>query len=229
MATLLNEPLASLLDAPGGTDVPAQVEALVVRMASLALTVADSAPAAAVTRALAAGSPEAFLSAFAELLIARGGVTPGALAMLRGRIALADLLQQSGGVLRADEAQTRLGVTRATLQSWRDTKKVIALPLSDGSFGYPVAQFAPPATDLERPRPLPGIAEVLAASADALEPSELVALLATPQEALAGVDGRPRTGFGALAEGNVESVVGLIEHVVTPADQGAPPEGETAE
>jgi len=229
MATLLNEPLANLLDTPGITDVSAQVEALVVRMASLALTVADAAPAAAVTRALAAASPEAFLAAFAELLVARGVTAPGALAMLRGRIALADVLKESGGLLRADEAQARLGVTRATLQSWRDTKKILALPLSDGSFGYPVAQFAPPATDLERPRPLPGIADVLAAAGDALAPSELIALLAARRDAFAGADGRPRTGFAALAEGDVGLVVGLVAHVTTPADEGAPLEGEPGE
>jgi hypothetical protein len=222
MATLLDQPLEALLDAPGVTDVSPQVEAFVARVATLALTVGAASATAAVTRALAAGTPEALLGVFADLLAMRSPSAPGAEAALRGRIALAEVIRQSGGLWRADEAPARLGVTRATLQAWRDGQKVLALRLGDASYGYPVAQFAPPASDLAHPRPLAGLAEVLAAVGDRLSAEEVAALLATPQPALAGAGGAPRSGFEALAAGDVALVVGLVEHVVTPADEGAP-------
>lgn len=221
--TLLDEPLAALIDAPGVTEVSPQVGAFVARIATLALTVGAASASPALNRALAAGTPESLLGAFADLLAAHGVSAPGAQVALRGRIAVADVVRQAGGLWRAEEAQRRLGVTRATLQTWRAQRKVLALAMDDGSFGYPVVQFAAPPTDLGRPRPLPGLGAVLAAVGDRLAAEETLALLATPQPALGAVNGVARTGFAALAAGDVAHVVALAEHVVTPADEGAPP------
>jgi hypothetical protein len=218
MTALLEQPLKALIGAPGVTDVSPQVEAFTARMATLALLVGGTSSSSALTKALAAGSDEAFLGAFAELMAARGASAPGAQTLLRGRIALASALERSGGLWGADEAQAQIGVSRATLQNWRDTKKVLALQLSDGSFGYPVAQFAAPETDVDHPRPLPGMMDVLETASSGLTAAELIALLATQQPALGD-----RTGFQALAANDTAAVVALVAHVVTPADAGAPP------
>jgi hypothetical protein len=218
MTTLLDEPLASLIEAHPDAAVSPEAGALVARMASLAFSVATASGQPDVLRTLAAGTPTALLSAFAELVAAYSPANPGARLALRGRLALAEALERTGGLWRADEAQAALGVGRATLQSWRDGRKVLALPLPGGSFGYPVAQFAPPASDLARPRPQPGLAAVLAAAGDALTSQELFLLLATSQPALAG-----QTGFEALAAGGGSEVAALVAHLTTPADAGAPP------
>src|SRR5688572_2408754 len=100
-AMILDRPLEALLDAPGVTEVCPQVEAFVARVATLALTVGAASSSAAVTRALAAGTPEALLGAFAELLVAQGPSATGAEVALRGRVALAEVIRRSGGLWRA--------------------------------------------------------------------------------------------------------------------------------
>lgn len=226
MARLLDEPLASLLDVPTSGPVRPEVAAFVARIATLAFTTASVAPPAATARALAANTPETLLAAFAELLMAggrAGASAPLAAGLLRGRVALADALAQSGGVWRADEAQARLKVSRTTLLQWREAGRILALPLAD-SFAYPVAQFAPPATDLESPRPFPAIAAVVAAADGRLTAVELAGLLATPQPALAAAGGPPRTGFAAIADDDAARVVGMVRHVVSAPDADAPNE-----
>lgn len=216
MATLFDTPFGAILGAPRSADLSAEGEAFVVRLAGMAANVVGQASSAAVIKALASSTPELFLAAFADLLAASSSSAPGARAMLRGRIALMDALARHGGMWRAAEAQEQLGVTRAALQQWREAKKVIALPLVDGSFGYPVAQFAQPKTDLEKPRPLPGVAEVLAAAGDTLSPAELISLLSVPQPYLGG-----RTGF-ELLHVDPDPVIAMVRHVATPDDADAP-------
>lgn len=65
---------------------------------------------------------------------------------------------------------------------------------------------------------LPGLVDVLGAAGDALTVEELIGLLTTPQPAFGG-----RTGVELLAAGDVAPVVGIVTHVATPADLGAPP------
>jgi hypothetical protein len=225
MARLLDQPLAAFLEA-GSAPAPAretpEVAAFVARVAALAYMAASQAPAAATARALATNSPEALLGAFAELLTTapRPGGDPVAQAFLHGRLRLAQALEATGGVWRTDEAQRRLQVGRSTLQQWRDAGRVLALPVGD-SFVYPTAQFAAPATDLEPPRPYPEVAPLLAAAGDALTPTELAGLLATPQAGLAGPDGVPRTGFAALAAGDGARVVAMVRHVTASPDADA--------
>ncbi|MBK6485655.1 MAG: hypothetical protein IPF98_02050 [Gemmatimonadetes bacterium] len=227
MTAIFDQTLGTMVAAPAGARVAPEAEAVVARMAQLAFEVASSAGRGELLRALATGSSVAFLRVFAELLVSSTGPSAAAMEALRGQLALAESVELSGGLWRADEAQAALGVSRATLQSWRDAGRVIALPQGDGSYAYPVAQFLPPATDLDRPRPDPAIGDVLRAAGTAIGVHELFLLLAAPQPALATAGGGERTGFEALRAGEGALVEALVAHVVTPSDAGAPDSGET--
>lgn len=216
MSALFDTPLGLMLGASRPAELSPEAEAFVVRLATMAANVVGAASSASVVKALAAATPESFVGAFADLVTASGPSTPGAQATLRGRIALMDALAKHGGLWRAAEAQQQLGVSRATLQQWREAKRVIALSLVDGSFGYPVAQFAQPATDLEKPRPLAAVTEVLAAAGDALSPAELISVLSVSQPFLGG-----RTGFDLLHV-DPDPVIAMIRHIATPDDADAP-------
>lgn len=230
MPTILDQSLGDLLDVSSESEtISPSVEAFVTRVAGLALELAQGAPPASLVRALGAVTNAGFVSAFAELLMFEGPRSNDRLqSLLRGRVALAELVESTGGMWSAAEAEKYLGRTRATLQNWRDQRRVIALRQGDGSYKYPVVQFAPAPTDLEPPAPLLGLSEVLTTAGDALTPEELVAVLASPQEMLTAADGRPRTGFEALAAGDADRVVALLRHVVTPADDGAPEVAEVS-
>jgi hypothetical protein len=141
---------------------------------------------------------------------------------LKGRAELLRALEESGGLWRADEAQQQLRVGRAALQAWRRDHKVLALPLPDGSFGYPIAQFAPPDSDLQAPRPFPVIETVLERVGEALTAEELFLLLATPQDVLASSSGASRSGFECMADGDEALVLAMLEHVLSGDDEGSP-------
>lgn len=223
MSTFFDQPLGAMLASPSGEKVAPEAEAVVARMAQMAFDVATSVGKGELLRALATSSPSAFLGVFAELLATVSSPSAGTIDALRGRLSLAEALERTGGLWRSDEAQGALSVSRATLQAWRDGGRVLALPLGDGSFGYPVAQFLPPTSDIERPRAHPAMAGILRAAGETLGAQELFLILSAPQPALGGPDGAPRTGFQAMRAGDAELVQALVTHLVTPADQGAPP------
>ena len=139
-----------------------------------------------------------------------------------GRVALAKALVESGGILLSDEAVELLGVSRATLQNWRDKGQVLALQAAGGSFVYPVAQFERPSHDATHPRPYKAIEEIRKIAVIGSPLMGSIGLLVSRQDFLADADGA-RTGFGALADGDVERVIAMVRHVATPADDGAPP------
>ncbi len=222
MTAFFDRPVGSIVEASGGSVAP-EAQAVVARMAQMAYDVASSVGKGELLRALSTSSPTAFLGVFAELMATCAPASSDAVNALRGRLALAQWIEKSGGLWRADEAQEELGVSRATLQSWRDSQRILALPMGDGSFGYPVAQFAAPDSDLERPRPHPAVAEILQAAGDSIAPQELFLILAAPQPALAlARGGEPRSGFDAIRDGDGNLVASLVTHMVTPADEGAP-------
>lgn len=223
MTAFFDQPVGEMIETGRNGKVAPEAQAVVARMAQMAYDVATSVGKGDLLRALSTSSPTAFLGVFAELMSTCAPASTHALNALKGRLALAQAVEASGGVWKSDEAQEHLAVSRATLQSWRDGQRVLALPLGDGSFVYPVAQFAPPASDLERPRPNPAIADVLRAAGDAIAPQELFLVLATPQPALAVEHGgAPRSGFEALRAGDGDLVASLVTHLVTPSDEGAP-------
>lgn len=225
MLTLLERSLLELVDAPSRRVSP-EAEAFVVRLATLAYDLAMATSTRALAPALATSSSAALMRAVSELLLTQRSASPEAEALLRGELLVADALERTGGLWRADAAQAALGVSRAALHDWRAARRVLALPLADGSFGYPVAQFAPAASDVDAPRPHRGMAAVLEA-AGTLTPHELFVFLATPQPAL-GENGpagtAPRTGFEALAAGDDERVADLVAFLMTPDDASAEPD-----
>ncbi len=222
MATLLDQPLHTFVEG-SAERVPPQTEAFVARVAELAYELAAVSSPAALARALASGSPAALLREVAGLVLARGLSSPDSEARLRGEVAVAEALERTGGLWRADEAQAALGVSRAALHAWRAAGRVLALPLADGSFGYPVAQFVRGASDAVPPRPHPDLPRVLAA-AGPLTPHELFGVLAAPQPALADGEApaEPPTGFDALHAGGAARVAALLRHLTTPDDADAP-------
>lgn len=223
MSSILDRPLRALLEPGQAGKLGPEGEAVVARLAQMAANIALTMGKSELLTALSASTPAGFLGVLAERLACAQPPNQSALEALRGKVALAESIVSSGGLWRADEAQRELRVSRATLQAWRDGRRVLALPMGDGSFGYPVVQFTRPSSDVEAPKPHPAMAKVLEAAADRLDAPELFVVLAAPQPALAKPGGDARTGFEAMHDGDAESVVGLIRHLVTPEDEGAPP------
>ncbi len=221
---ILDQPLRAVVQADASDlRLTPLAEAVVARVASMVYRLVSQASPAAVMSAAASGSNAALVGALADLVgVEAQAPDPVALARLRGSVALATRVAESGGVWPADKAIEQLKVTRSTLQNWRMLRRVVALERDDGSFAYPVAQFQQPRSDMSSPRPYPALIQLGAIVGDRLTPEELVVLLATPQEELANADGRARTAFDALADGDVDAVTALVVRVVTPADEGAP-------
>jgi hypothetical protein len=217
MTALLEKPFGEIIDATPAPPTPSEelAQALAARMAAETYRVAAHAISAADLAATSLPDLVALVARFVgELSI---GTTRARVAM-RGQVALMEALERSGGVWQADEAQEQLDVTRETLRRWRDDRKVLALPTATGSFRYPVGQFARSHGDDEPFRPLAGLNDVLARIGDRLTPEETLLLLATPQRAWEG-----RSGFAALANGDMKDVIQFVTHVVKPQDADAPP------
>jgi hypothetical protein len=223
MAKLIDQPLSAFLSPEQADRLGPEGEAVVARIAQMAASISLTMGRTELLSALSASTPAAFLSVLAERMAGASAPSLSALETLRGRIALAEAVERTGGLWRADEAQRELDVSRATLQSWRDGGRVLALPLGDGSYGYPIVQFVRPSSDLESPRPHPDLVKILGAAGEALQVPELFQVLAAPQPTLADSAGRARTGFEAMHGGEADLVAAMIAHLVTPADAGAPP------
>lgn len=102
---------------------------------------------------------------------------PLAGAIARGAAVKADLAEQAGGLLSAEAAGRLLGISRAAVDKRRATGRLLALRIRS-DWHYPACQF-------RGDEVLPGLAEVLAAMAEASGWSILSFLLA-PDDALAG-------------------------------------------
>jgi hypothetical protein len=223
---ILDQPLRTLVGADAAeTRLTPLAESVIARVASMAYDLVREASPAAIMTAASSGSNAALVGALADLVGAESNARrPDAIARLRGQVALATCVAESGGVWGADDATAKLHVTRSTLQNWRTTRRVVALERDDASFAYPVAQFEPARSDLTSPRPYAAMARIGEIVGDSLSPEELVALLATPQEALGNSSGGgvSRTPFQALADGDAEAVLALITHAVARSDADAP-------
>lgn len=227
MTALLDQPLGTLLEHPTSpTPASDLAEALTVRMARLVYSISAGAARGELAHVLAAASPAAFFRAFVDVLAAHQPHDVHAVLLLKGRAEVLSALEASGGLWRADEAQQQLQVGRASLQAWRRDQKVLALSLPDGSFGYPVAQFAAPPSDLHPPRPYPAIETLLQRAEGRLTAEELFLLMATPQDALVDDPAAPEsawpTAFQCLARGEEERVIALVDFIVRDSDEGAP-------
>lgn len=66
---------------------------------------------------------------------------PLAAARVRGIAAREGLIERSGGLLRLSEAAARLGVTTQAVSARRSRDTILAVPLPNGEWVYPVCQF----------------------------------------------------------------------------------------
>ena len=223
MSNFLTEPFLMVVHEEGPAPLlsPAS-EIFLRRVATLVYGLARRAPQTAVMQAASAGSDTALIRALADMVITEAPADAMATALLRGRLALAECLEASGGVWTAEEAVDTLRVKRQTLQLWRDQGRVIALRRSDGSYSYPIAQFAPATSDASVPRPYDAIRTMHELVGGHLSAEELVSLFATPQPMLRDAAGHEQTPFQVLAAGDVDRVLDLVRWVVTPPDADAP-------
>ncbi len=224
MSTILDHPLRTLVKADDAEPGLSQTaEALVARVAAMVYGLVRDASPTAVSHAAASGSNAALVGALAEIVASTGSADDEwTMAMLRGQVALAELLENAGGVWTADVAVARLGVSRTTLQNWRRLGRVVCIRTDDGSFIYPAAQFGKPRSDRSQPRPHLGIADVTALLGKQMTPEELVALLVTPQDMLATSTATARTMLQAIADGDAKQALDVARWLATPSDEGAP-------
>ena len=224
MPTMLRQHFLEALGAhEGEADLPAASEIFLLRSMRMLYDLTLRAPQSALMEAAASGSNAALLRSISELVLTESPASEAWEAvMLRGRVALAEAVEATGGVWSTEVALERLQVSRQTLLNWRRERRVLALPRAGNTFVYPVAQFAAPGSDADVPRPYEVIQQIALRVGAHLTPEELVGLLATPQDMLARDDGHPMTPFAAIAAGAGDDVLRLVDWFVTPADDGAP-------
>jgi hypothetical protein len=191
---------------------------LINRMNRLVARVASRVPDRALLDALEQDSTPELLATFLDLAAMAGEfeTDPVGAARLRGREALLRLIERTGGAWTPGEATKQLGVSREALRQWREGRRVLALPTTEG-FRYPVAQFA--TGGLGAPRPYGELREVLVAAGEGLTAEELFAMLSRP---LVAIDDA-RTGWEVLAAQDREALARLIDalrHRATPLDPG---------
>jgi len=126
-------------------------------------------------------------------LIAR--TDPLATARLRGLQAKLDLLERAGGTLQAGEVATLLRMSRQAVGKRRKAGTLLGLQAGRRGFEYPACQFVDGAV-------VGGLAEVLSAFAEDVDPWMRLAFLVTGNNALEG-----EQPLDLLGRGEVEGVV----------------------
>jgi hypothetical protein len=129
-------------------------------------------------------------------------------ALLRGASAKQSALQAAGGALSSGEVADLLGITVAAVKQRQRRGGLLAIPLSNGEWGYPARQFAPDG------RVRDGLKQVLAAFAKDEDPWVILSFLANPDPA----SGR-EIAFEALDD--PRSTATLVEVAHTFWEQGA--------
>lgn len=114
---------------------------------------------------------------------------PLAPARARGAALKQTLLARAGGVLRVGEVAKRLGVSPQAIQARRRRGTLLAVPLANGEWVYPAAQFGADGA-------LSGLADVLAAFR-VTGPWTRLSVLLSPADALGG-----RSPLEVLADGD---------------------------
>lgn len=126
-------------------------------------------------------------------LIAR--TEPLGTARLRGLQAKLNLLERAGGTLQAGEVATLLRVSRQAVGKRRKAGTLLGLLVGRRGFEYPACQFVDGAV-------VDGLAEVLSAFAEDVDPWMRLAFLVTGNHALGG-----EQPLDMLRRGEVEAVV----------------------
>jgi hypothetical protein len=160
------------------------------------------APTRVLERALSEYSAPGVLAnlAASELLYDSSIEGEWASALLQGARVKSELLEEAGGALSAQQVSEFLGIGRAAVDKRRRQGTLLGLKLPSGDVVYPAGQFG-------RRDVLPNLPEVLAAFRVQDSWMQLDFLLGR-HDALAG-----RTGFEALAAGDVEKVKHLAASV----------------
>jgi len=129
---------------------------------------------------------------------------PLAIARLRGRVAMRDVLSREGGALTATQVAEVLGISRQAVDKRRKGGQLLALTLPKRGLLYPAWQFS------ESGATLPGFVEVLGALGDHDEWAEARFFL-NGNDRLGG-----RPPLDALREGDLDAVLeaarGFGEH-----------------
>jgi transcriptional regulator with XRE-family HTH domain len=124
-------------------------------------------------------------------------------AIARGVTIKQRLPEEAGGTLSSETVAGLLGVTRATVAKYRRDQKLLGLPTPGGDFLYPACQF-------DDDRPLPGLAQALAAFRTA-DPWYRLQVLLTPDPNLDGI-----TPLAALKAGRTDAAARAIAAHDTP-------------
>lgn len=126
-------------------------------------------------------------------LIARGG--PLAAARLRGLQTKLDLLERAEGTLQPREVAALLRMSRQAVGKRRAAGTLLGVPTGRRGYEYPACQFADG-------KVVEGLAEVLSAFADDVDPWMQLAFLVTASDALGG-----ELPLDLLRRGEVDAVV----------------------
>lgn len=107
-----------------------------------------------------AAHPRITLKSSAQAPLVRTVVDPLAIARLRGKVAMHEVLGQEGGALTASQVGEVLGISRQAVDKRRKGGQLLALSLPRRGLLYPAWQFR------ETGAPLGGFVEVLDALSD---------------------------------------------------------------
>ncbi|HEX8906270.1 MAG TPA: hypothetical protein VF771_15585 [Longimicrobiaceae bacterium] len=129
-------------------------------------------------------------------------------ALLRGALMKQDALMTAGGVMSSGEVARLLGITVPGVKQRQRRGKLLAVPTSNGEWGYPARQFA------EDGRVREGLPQVLEAFGPDADPWVVLSFLANP---VPGSD----TGVAFNALSDPEAVAILVEVARTYGEQGA--------
>ncbi len=131
---------------------------------------------------------------------------PLAAARLRGLQMKLEVLEKAGGALQPGEVAGLLRMSRQAVGKRRRVGKLLALSTGKRGFEYPACQFGEGGV-------VPGLAEVLAAFVDDVDPWMRLAFLVTPHGSLDG-----ETPLDLMWRGDLEPVIRLAMNV---GDHGA--------
>jgi hypothetical protein len=129
-------------------------------------------------------------------------------ALLRGAAMKQEAVQRAGGLLSSGEVAELLGITVAGVKQRQRRGRLLAVPTSNGEWGYPAKQFSRDGGVHT------GLSSVLAAFPAGTSPWIVLTFLVGP------VPGRnDGIAFDALSDG--ETIVTLVEVALTYGEQGA--------
>lgn len=129
-------------------------------------------------------------------------------ALLRGAQMKQEVIRMAGGLLSSGDVAALLGISVAGVKQRQRRGKLLAVPISNGEWGYPAGQFD------EHGRVRDGLSQVIAAFPEDTDPWIVLSFLANP------VPG-DETGSALEALPDPEALQRLVELARTHGEQGA--------